>query len=285
MNSHTYLITIVVPIFNAKKYIDQFLVGLLQQTFQNYEVLFLDNYSTDGTTETIKAIQEKDSRIKLVIEKDKGIYDAMNRGIELANSQWIYFMGSDDVFFNENVLRIIAASLTNTYELVYGDVLWVPNEVLEEGVCTPQLLVNRNINHQRIFYKKELFANYGGYKLQYKVAADHELNIRFFCNNSISKKYIPITIARYHSGGFSANKLDNVFWSDWKQIFKTNFSKHLPPSEMYNKLGWYSRYEIDRRNYAKAFPLFCDALVHNFSFGLLKLTFLQLLQSFKKNAG
>lgn len=258
---------------------------IIEQTFQSFEIVILDAHSTDTTVELIQKHFPDNDQIKIFIEKDKGIYDAMNRGIELAKGNWIYFMGSDDTFFNQEVLANVALHLNSEVHLVYGNVLWVPNEVLEEGICTPQLLFNRNINHQRIFYKKELFTNYGAYDLQYKVASDHELNIRYFCNNSITKKYIPLTIARYHSGGFSSNKSDDVFWNNWKTIFKYNFSKHLPQKEMYNKLGWYSRYQIDQHNYAKAFVLFCDVLVHSFSPGFVKLTFLQLIQSFKKNAG
>lgn len=257
----------------------------MQQTFRDFEVLFLDSNSTDGTTEVIKLAQEKNERIKLILEKDKGIYDAMNKGVNSAKGEWVYFMGCDDAFFDETVLQTMASLLSTAHDLVYCDVLWVPDEVLESGICTPADLINRNINHQRIFYRKELFQQYGGYDLQYKVASDHELNVRFFCNNNIRKKYLSVTVARYHSGGFSANKLDEVFWSNWKSIFKNNFALHLPSTIMYEKLGWYCRYLIDKHQYKKALPLFFDVLLHTWRPGFVKLTIEQFFKSRKVHAG
>lgn len=285
MKDHNYLITIVIPVFNARKYLEQLLAHVLNQTFRDYEILFLDSYSTDGTTEILQTFQETGDRIKLVLEKDKGIYDAMNRGIELARGEWLYFMGCDDAFFNENVLQVISSQLTKENDLVYGDVLWMPEHQLEKGECSPGTLFSRNINHQRIFYRKEIFQQYGGYYLQYKVASDHELNIRFFCNTGIRKKYIPATIAKYHSGGFSADKVDEMFWNDWKKIFNENFALHLPKKLMYEKLGWYCRYLIDMHQYSKALPIFFDVFIHTFSPGFVKLTITQFFKSRKLYAG
>ncbi|MEQ1797230.1 MAG: glycosyltransferase family 2 protein [Lacibacter sp.] len=278
------LVSIIIPTFNAAEYLENLLPAIALQTFQQYEILILDNFSTDGTAEVIQSNQASNTRIRYVSEQDKGIYYAMNKGIEMSKGEWLYFMGSDDCFFDINVLQTISANLTANYDLVYGDVLWVPDNILESGSCKPIDLINRNINHQRIFYRKELFLQFGGYDLQYKVASDHELNIRFFCNNNIRKKYLPVTIAKYHSGGFSANKMDEVFWSNWKQIFHHNFLQHESKRESYNKLGWYCRYLIDKHQYRKAFLLFWDVFSHTGSPGFVKLTFKQLIRSFRKHA-
>lgn len=268
--------------YNAIGLIESFLRDLQQQAFSDHEIVILDSCSTDGTSELIIEEQKKNKKIIHVRTKDKGIYDAMNNGIEKANGEWLYFMGCDDRLYNHEVLSNITPVLINQYDVVYGNVIWVPENKLEEGLCTPENLLNKNINHQRIFYRKELFRQYGGYDLQYEVASDHELNIRFFCNKSIRKKYIPLTVANYHSGGFSANKTDHRFWNNFKTIFKNNFSKHLSPEKMYSKLGWYCRYNIDQHNYRKAFVLFWDVVIHNFSPGFVLLTWQQLIQSFKK---
>ncbi len=279
MKGHNYLITLIVPVFNARAYVDRFLVHILKQSFDSYEVLFLDSCSTDGTTELIRKVQTTEERIKLIVEKDKGIYDAMNRGIKLAAGKWLYFMGCDDEFYNNNVLQTISNELTDDYDLVYGDVVWLPDGGLEKGECDPLTLFNRNINHQRIFYRKELFNQLDNYNLRYKVASDHELNVRLFCNSLVRKKYLSQTVANYHSGGFSANKVDEAFWDDWKKIFRENFALHLPKKLMYEKLGWYCRYLIDIRNYAKALPIFFDVLFHTFSPGFVKLTLEQYFKS------
>lgn len=277
------LLSIIMPVYNAGHYMETVLQNISEQSFHNYELLLLDALSTDSTKSIAEAKQKNDQRIRIISEKDKGIYDAMNKGIGLARGEWIYFMGCDDGFFDATVLQQVTPLLSESYDLVYGDVLWVPDEVLEKGICAPADLVNRNINHQRIFYRTSLFEQYGAYDLQYKVASDHELNIRFFCSDNIRKKYIPVTIARYHSGGFSANRLDKVFWKNWKQIFLQHFSSYIPIREMYNKLGWYCRYNIDQHQYAKAFVLFIDVLLHTRSAGFVWLTCKQLVQSFRKS--
>ncbi len=279
------IISIIIPTYNAEQYVERLLRSLFQQQSTDFEIIILDSLSTDSTIDIINSIQSDHQQVRIVREKDKGIYDAMNRGIELATGEWVYFMGCDDVFFDENVLDVVLPHLTSDYDLVYGDVLWVPDEVLEKGVCTVADLIKRNINHQRIFYRKELFVKHGNYDLQYRIASDHELNIRFFCNTAVRKKYVPVTVARYHSGGFSANKLDEVFWNNWKNIFRQNFAQHLPLKIMYEKIGWYCRYLIDKHQYKTALPLFFDVLVHTWSPGFVKLTVEQFFKSRKVHAG
>lgn len=278
------LLTIIMPVYNAGHYMEKVLQNIAAQRFCNYELLLLEALSTDDTKNIIEAKQATDPRIRLVVEKDKGIYDAMNKGVASAKGEWLYFMGCDDAFFDEEVLQTFSVHLNAGNDLVYGDVLWVPDHILESGECTAGNLLHRNINHQRIFYRKELFLQYGGYDLQYEVASDHELNIRFFCNDTIRKKYLPVPVARYHSGGFSANKLDKVFWNNWKTIFRVNFSKHLPEKELYQKLGWYCRYLIDKHHFGKAFILFWEVFLRTGSPGFVKLTFKQLIQSFRTHA-
>ncbi|HTH31891.1 MAG TPA: hypothetical protein VL946_11145, partial [Lacibacter sp.] len=94
-----------------------------------------------------------------------------------------------------------------------------------------------------------------------------------------------LTVARYHSGGFSSNKVDEIFWNNWKAIFRKNFSAHLPTRMMYEKLGWYCRFLIDQQKYAKALPVFLDVLFHTFSPGFVKLTTEQYFKSRKLHGG
>lgn len=283
-SSNNCLLSIVMPVYNAGQYIEAVLQNIAAQTFSNYELLVIDALSTDHTKAVVEAKQKKDTRIRIISEKDTGIYDAMNKGVALAKGEWVYFMGCDDGFFDTSVLEKLSLLLSNDHDVVYGDVLWVPDEVIEKGICAPAELINRNINHQRIFYRKELFQKFGGYDLQYRIASDHELNIRYFCNDAIRKQYHPVTVARYHSGGFSANKLDDVFWKNWKVIFRTNFAQHLPLKMMYDKLGWYCRWLIDQQQYAKAIPLFFDVLLNTLSPGFVKLTIDQYVKSRKLHA-
>jgi glycosyltransferase involved in cell wall biosynthesis len=273
VNPEKVLISIIMPVYNAEIYIKEALESLSQQNFDQYELIIIDGLSTDRTLSVIQEKLARFPKIRLLSEYDLGIYDAMNKGISIAKGEWIYFIGSDDSLNSTTVLSNVTRYLKDNVDLVYGDVLWMPGERKENGICEPANLIYRNINHQRMFYRKQLFERWGAYNLQYKIAADHELNIRFFCNDLIRRQYIPITIANYYAGGFSANKTDEVFWRNWKSIFHQNLAKHVHSRELYNKLGWYCRYQIDQKNYLKSFLLFCDVFFHTLSLGFVWLTF------------
>lgn len=284
MTEHHVFVSIVMPLYNAEKYLAETLSLIGQQTFQEYELLLIDALSDDGTEQIAKEAIGRNDKIRWFSQKDNGIYDAMNFGIEKARGQWLYFMGSDDSFAHLDVLSQLCIYLSEDCDIVYGDVQWVPDGEAETGQCTPISLYTRNINHQRIFYRRSLFKRFDKYDLKYKIASDYELNIRFFCNDQIKTKYLPFLIANYHSGGYSAQKQDEIFWSEWSQIFKASFLKHMPLKKMYEKIGWYCRYLIEKRQYKKAAPLFWDVLINTWSPGFVWLTFRHIIRSFRIHA-
>lgn len=261
------------------------LESILQQDAANIEVLLIDNSSTDGISDYTANLNGRQSPIKLIVGKDKGIYDAMNKGIQLAAGKWLYFMGADDTIADDNVLQQILPELTEANDIVYGDCIWMPEGRKEEGEWSYHRFITANINHQRIFYKKSLFEKYGFYNIKYSIAADHELNIRFFCNKAIQKKYLPLTISRYHSGGFSAQKFDEAFWNDWDDIVLKNFKPYLPKKIIYGSLGTYIRHLADKGNFKKAISLLCKNFYHTRSLGFAKLMAQYLLFSKKNYAG
>lgn len=275
--NHNIFISIIIPLYNAERYIETALSKIEIQRCCNYEVLLLDACSTDATAALAHKWVQRDKRFQWHAQKDAGIYDAMNRGIALAKGEWLYFMGCDDSFVNEFVLEQIQSHLASDVDLVYGNIMWMPVEIMEEGEWALPKLLRQNINHQRIFYRKTLFEKWGNYELRYKVASDQELNIRFFCNAQVKKKYVPVIIAHYHAGGFSAAKTDEVFWDNWNQTVLQPFKPHLPLREIYNQLSWYCWYNIDKKKYIKATVLFIKILIHTRSFTFFKVTTGQLL--------
>lgn len=255
------------------------------QRFTDYELLIMDNNSTDGSIAYIAEIQKQDNRIKFFSGSDSGIYDAMNKGIALAGGQWLYFMGADDRLAGTDVLQQLQPYLLEDWDMVYGDCIWMPEGRPEKGEWSYEQFIKVNINHQRIFYRKILFEKYGGYNTQYKIAADHELNIRFFCNNYIQKKYVPISISHYHSGGFSANKFDHSFWKNWDAIFLKNFKPHLSAKKIYGSLGTYIRQLADEGKTMQALKLIGKNFIHTGSPGFIKLMLSYMISSKKKHAG
>jgi glycosyltransferase involved in cell wall biosynthesis len=279
------LISIIIPSFNSIALLPHALESILTQSFNDFEVVIMDNCSTDGTIKLIENYSAVDKRIQFYSEKDYGIYDAMNKGIKNAKGEWLFFMGSDDSFYDQDVLKEILPMLNLENEVLYGDVRWIPENKLEAGELVCEDLINMNINHQRIFYRKSVFEKYGNLNTKYEIAADHEMNIRFFCNSNIHKIYIPLTICNFHSGGFSANKTDEVFWQDWDWTILKNFKPYLPKKNIYGSLGIYIRYLVGKKKYTKVMALLCKHFFHTRSLGFVKLMLVYMLTSKTNHAG
>lgn len=274
--------SIVIPVYNASQTLSKCLDSITCQTFQDFEILIVDGESVDETLQIVDNYQTEFKNIFLLSEKDNGIYDAMNKGIKAAKGEWLYFMGSDDILFDKNVLKTVFQCINAGFDIIYGSSLWVPDNRKEEGEWDYLQLLNMSINHQRIFYRKNLFEKYGAFNETYKIASDYELNIRFFCDPYVKKKFIDTTIALYHAGGYSANKVDEVFWNNGKNIFVKNFSPYLPQKVIYNRLSWYCWYNMHQKKYGMALRLFSSIYFNTFSLTFLKHTLSQLYRSLQR---
>lgn len=278
-------VSIIIPICNAAFFVEGCLRSISNQTYDCFEIIFIDNLSTDGTVTLINAFAENDKRIRVITEKDNGIYDAMNKGIAVAKGEWVYFMGADDRLSNEDVLINVYPFLqTGVNEIVYGDCIWMPEKIKESGEWTLDILLNANLNHQRIFYKKDVITKFGSFNTKYKLAADHEANIRLFCTTELRKKYIPLTIANYHSGGLSSRAKDLPFIEDWELIFLANFQAHFSRKIIYSTDGAYIRLMIDNRKYSKAINALFKHLLYTQNVGFLKLILIYFLKHRATNA-
>ncbi|MCX6313025.1 MAG: glycosyltransferase family 2 protein [Bacteroidetes bacterium] len=202
-------ISIIIPTFNSAKTISSALESILQQSFSDFEILIMDGISTDNTL--VIAESYSDERIKIFSEKDLGIYDAMNKGIKLAQGEWLYFLGSDDRLINSELFSEIMPNLTSDKDLVYGNVLWGNTGKKFDGPFDLEKLIKyRNICQQAIFYKRNLFLKIGLFKNEFKYCADHYFNIQCFiaCKNII---YVDKTIAIYNNEGKSSLFNDDLF--------------------------------------------------------------------------
>lgn len=277
--------SIILPIYNSEKYISNILNSIRKQTFKQFELIVIDNLSSDNSIQIINQFADQFC-VKIISEKDAGIYDAMNKGVKNAHGDWLYFMGADDTLVNENVLMDVSKYLNEEFDIVYGDSIWIPENYLEKGEWTSAKLIVQSINHQRIFYRRQLFEQFGDFNLRYRVAADHDLNIRFFCNPNVKKKYLSIPIAYYHTSGFSANQFDLQFWEDWDNTILKPFKNLLSLKKVYGTLGVYIRFLISQKRYSKALKLMAKNFFHTGSLGFLRLSLKNLLiekvNSFKK---
>jgi glycosyltransferase involved in cell wall biosynthesis len=275
-------ISIVIPTYNAGSTLEHCLNSIVSQTYKAFEVFIIDGVSTDNTKEIIRSYANEYHYVCGFIGKDSGIYDAMNKGLRLAKGEWIYFMGSDDRLVNKFVLANISKHLNEHADIVYGNTIWLPDNVVESGESTHLKHLYRCVNHQRIFYRAELFKRLGQYNTKYPLASDYELNIRFFCNPTIVKKYVDLSIAFFNSNGLSSLNIDEVFWDDFKYVVLNKFSPYLSYKEIYTRLNFYCWFKIRKKNYSNGFRLFCQIFVYTRSFSFVRHSVSQLIKSFKE---
>ena len=199
------LITIIIPAWNAASCIREALNSLLQQSFTAFEVLVVDGVSKDNTVAIVQEVAARDNRVRVVSEKDAGIYDAMNKGIRLAKGEWLYFLGADDALYNAKVLETVAPVLQASQAgFVYGNVLMGSTNHWYDGEFTYEKLLRRNISHQAIFYNQKVFSQVGLYDLAYKSHADWAFNINCFNTPGFITQYMPMLVANFSVGGTSS---------------------------------------------------------------------------------
>lgn len=228
--------SIIVCTYNASKSFPKVLDSILAQTYKDYEVLIIDGASTDGTQEIIEDYEKKfGGRLRWISETDSGIYDAMNKGIDMASGEWIYFLGSNDVLYLNDVLEKVSNEIDKfDSDVIYGNVAWGNTGRIYDGKFSVLKLMEKNICHQAIFFKKKLFDEFGKYDTRYKVLADHVFNMQWFNNESVRRKYIELTIAKYNVGGRSSSSCapDKEFTKDRDKLIEKYF-----PKEYANLIG------------------------------------------------
>lgn len=210
------LITIIIPTYNAALTIKKCIGSIVNQSYKNIEVLVVDGVSGDDTISYMRDFEKEYSFIKIVSEVDKGIYDAMNKGIKLANGLWVYFLGSDDFLFNDMVLENVANVIANdnAVQVIYGKVYSERINGEYGAEFYQKKILKYNICHQAIFFRKDVFNIIGDYDLKYKAHADWDHNLKWVLNDRIKCKYSNLLIAWYADGGFSAKVGDKVFYRD-----------------------------------------------------------------------
>ena len=203
-------ISIITVCYNSAKTIEKTFQSLQSQTYKNIEYIVVDGMSSDPTSDIIE--NNKDIISKYVSESDKGLYDAMNKGIQLATGDIIGILNSDDIFTDDYVLENIAKFHSeNNIEASVGNII----QFNEEGK-TVRKYSAKNWNpeklkigfmpaHPAIFFKKELFNKFGDYQLDFIIAADYELITRFFLKHNISWKFSNITTTSMLIGGVSSS--------------------------------------------------------------------------------
>ena len=207
-------ISIITVCYNAEDTISDAIQSVLTQDYKDVEYIIVDGKSTDRTLEIIQSIK---NGIKLISEKDQGIYDAMNKGINTASGDVIGILNADDVYKNCQVLTEVMDAFKANVSIVYGDIEYVKYNDLSKVVRKWKAGIFRSGKfkwgwmppHPGFFVKKSCYESFGLFNLNLSTSADYELMLRMLEVHHLSCNYIPKTITSMRVGGASNSSLKN----------------------------------------------------------------------------
>ncbi|MDP5158703.1 MAG: glycosyltransferase [Flaviramulus sp.] len=210
-------LSIIIPCLNQTKELFDCLESISKQSFLDFEIIVLDG----GLGVNLNSISKSKSlQIKLVSEKDLGVYDAMNKGIDIANGDWLYFMGVDDAFYDFEVLEYLSTSFEiKDVKLILGKIVYnykkqdsiflKRNEGLILPIWSKKIWIRNTIHHQGVFYHKSNFLK-NKFDIRYKILSDYDFNLKLW------KQQVPILIldriiAKCGTGGLSKKYNLNLY--------------------------------------------------------------------------
>lgn len=202
-------LSIITINFNHKDGLKRTIDSIVNQTFTDYEWIVVDGGSTDGSKELIE--EYKDCFAWWCSEPDKGVYNAMNKGIAQAKGEYINFMNSGDLFASPTILEEIF-SKPHTADVLYGRMVveTMDGEEYWPNMMKPRLrwfdFYTSTLNHQSTFTKREMFLKYGGFDESYKAYGDWRHFAYIVGVEKASSEFIPMIISIYEGGGLSANQ-------------------------------------------------------------------------------
>lgn len=200
--------SIITVTYNSAATIAGTLHSVAIQSHSSIEHIIIDGASTDSTLEVIRQAGSSVSRV--ISEPDRGIYDAMNKGLELASGDFVGFLNADDVLADAHAIARIAECASRDRQVVYGDLLYVGND-LERIVRRwhagefhrSRLRFGWMPPHPTFYIKRTLIPVVGGFNTNFRIAADYDFMLRCLCSPGIRVGYVPSVIVRMRTGGAS----------------------------------------------------------------------------------
>lgn len=210
-------VSIITVSLNSANTIEDCIKSVVNQSYKNIEYIIIDGDSTDGTLDIIKKYANKISF--WISKKDHGVFDAMNKGINLATGEIVGIINSDDIYFDDFVIENIVEFITKkNVDTCYGNLIYVDrkntNRIIrfwksgkynktkfKRGWMPP---------HPTFFVKNQIYKRYGSFNLKFPIVADYEIMIRFLYKHNISTVYIPKVLVKMRTGGQSKPSIINI---------------------------------------------------------------------------
>lgn len=214
-------ISIITVTFNRASVISSAIEGVLLQKYKNYEYIIVDGASKDNTIEVLKEYEPKfEGRMRWVSELDKGLYDAINKGIKMATGDVVGIINSDDFFHRDDVFSTIAEAFGKDESLgvTFGDerIIKPENPDVNYRFEAPwyfrpwMFRIGLEPPHPSFYARKELFEKYGYYKMGYVISADYDLMMRFLLVHKVKYKYLKHTILTFRASGISTDSSNRL---------------------------------------------------------------------------
>lgn len=223
-------VSVITVCYNAEEFIENAIYSVLNQSYENIEYIIIDGASKDNTVSIIN--KYRSVMACFISEPDKGMYEAMNKGIKAATGDILYFLNSDDVFYDEyvveNVVKVFQKN--NNVELIYGPIIIrdpTTNEsfIKPHDYITKSYFIYNSICQQGIFYKASVFNKCGQFNDTYKIVGDYEWELRAFYKYNIKRKYYEGIIAIFRDGGMcNCDKFSDLHAKERTKVIKEYFN-------------------------------------------------------------
>ncbi|MBD5235279.1 MAG: glycosyltransferase [Barnesiella sp.] len=218
-------ISVITATYNSGSTIRDTMEAVLRQSYPDIEHIIVDGGSKDNTMDIVQELEPRyNGRLRYISEKDRGIYDAMNKGIAMASGEVVGILNSDDFYTSDTILETVACEFENDdIDAVYGDIHFVNDDNLNKCVryyssksFRPwKMRMGFMPAHPSFYCKREIYNKYGSFDLGFKIGSDFENLLRLIYVNKITAKYIPLDFVTMRTGGASTSGV-----SSHKQISK-----------------------------------------------------------------
>lgn len=226
-------VSIVTATWNSGRTVEDTIKSVLCQTYKNYEYLIIDGLSKDSTLEIARKYEPLfEGRMRIYSEKDKGIYDAMNKGFQKATGDVLMLINSDDLFARPDAVELVVKEFERHPDVdgVYADLNYVSQSNVNNIVRVWKTGNQKPMRygwlpaHPTFYIKREYYEKYGYFNLSYPLAADFELMLRFIEKYKVRLTYLPLSLVKMRLGGATSRSIQNIYKQDIETIraFKEN---------------------------------------------------------------
>ncbi len=232
-------LSLITVTYNSSKTLRDTFQSVLNQTYSDIEYIIVDGASKDNTVSIVKEYEPKfQGRMKWISEPDKGLYDAMNKGIRMATGDVVGILNSDDLFMDNKVLADVVAAFDEQTDGIFGNLYFVNQEDTNQIVRVWKGSPYRSFKsgwhpaHPTFYVRREAYEKYGVFDTTFDVSADFELMLRLIEKNGIRMKYLDRYMVRMRMGGESTGSIKNIIRGN-KNIFRAFRKNGIKVSPLY----------------------------------------------------